>query len=142
MPTEHLPRRAATPVPRATLAPAADAAETSRVAAAVIQVAAFAVVLAALPYPTFELDRYTIPKELVLSAAAAAASLVCLASARRLTVFMVDALLGGFLLLSMVSALFATTHIMGAEAQLVVGAKPPMCCGKTACLSPLQGEPR
>ena len=108
MPTEHLPRRAATPVPRATLAPAADAAETSRVAAVVIQVAAFAVVLAALPYPIFELDRYTIPKELVLSAAAAAASLVCLASARRLTVFMVDALLSGFLLLSMVSALFAT----------------------------------
>jgi O-antigen ligase len=74
----------------------------------VIQVAAFGIVLAALPYPIFELDRYTFPKELVLTSAALAASLVCLASARRLTVFMVDALLAGFLGLSALSALFAT----------------------------------
>jgi O-antigen ligase len=106
--TEHVPRRATTPEPRSTLAPAADAAATSRVAALVIQVAAFGIVLAALPYPIFELDRYTFPKELVLTSAALAASLVCLASARRLTVFMVDALLAGFLGLSALSALFAT----------------------------------
>ena len=131
MPTEHLPRRAATPVPRATLAPAADAAETSRVAAVVIQVAAFAVVLAALPYPIFELDRYTFPKELVLSAAAAAASLVCPASARRLTVFMVDALLGGFLLLSMVSALFATNGWLAFRAVGVsLGGAALFWCGR------------
>ena len=108
MPTEHVPRRATTPEPRSTLAPAADAAATSRVASLVIQVAAFVIVLAALPYPVFELDRYTFPKELVLTSAALAASLVCLASARRLTVFMVDALLAGFLALSALSALFAT----------------------------------
>ncbi|HET7469472.1 MAG TPA: O-antigen ligase family protein, partial [Gemmatimonadales bacterium] len=108
MPTEHVPRRITTPEPRSTLAPAADVAATSRVAALVIQVAAFGIVLAALPYPIFELDRYTFPKELVLTAAALAASLVCLASARRLTIFMVDALLAGFLVLSAVSALFAT----------------------------------
>jgi hypothetical protein len=75
---------------------------------AVIQVTAFAVVLAALPYPVFELDRYAFPKELVLSAGALAATLLCLASARHLTVFMVDALLAGFLVVSAVSALFAT----------------------------------
>jgi O-antigen ligase len=107
--TEHLPRRAiTTPGPRSTLAPAADATATSRVAALVIQVAAFAIVIAALPYPVFELDRYTIPKELVLAAAALAAALVCLSSARRLTVFMVDLPLAGFLVLSILSALFAT----------------------------------
>jgi O-antigen ligase len=106
--TEHLPRRATTPGPRSTLAPAADAAATSRVAALVIQGAAFAIVLAALPYPVFELDRYTIPKELVLATAALAVSLVCLSSARRLTVFMVDLPLAGFLMLSILSALFAT----------------------------------
>jgi O-antigen ligase len=108
LPTEHVTRRATTPEPRSTLAPAADAAATSRVAALVIQVAAFGIVLAALPYPVFELDRYTFPKELVLTSAALATSLVCLASARRLTVFMVDALLAGFLALSALSALFAT----------------------------------
>ena len=81
---------------------------TTRLAAIVIQVAAFAVVLAALPYPLFELDRYTFPKELVLCLAALAATLLCLASARRLTVFVVDALLVAYLGLSALSALFAT----------------------------------
>ena len=90
------------------LPPPADVPATVRIAVVVLQVAAFAVVLAALPYPLFELDRYTIPKELVLTAAALAVSLLCLASARRLTVFMVDALLAGFLLVSTVSALAAT----------------------------------
>jgi O-antigen ligase len=74
----------------------------------VIQLAAFAIVLAALPYPIFQLDRYTYPKELVLGLAALAATLLCLSSARRLTVFAVDAPLLGFLAVSAVSALFAT----------------------------------
>lgn len=108
MPIEQYPRRPFTPEPRSTLAPAPDAAATSRIAVLVIQVAGFAVVLAALPYPVFELDRYTLPKELVLTTAALAASLVCLASARRLTIFVVDALLAGFLAVSILSALAAT----------------------------------
>ena len=108
MPIEQYPRRPITPEPRSTLAPAPDAAATSRIAVLVIQVAGFAVVLAALPYPIFELDRYTLPKELVLTTAALAASLVCLSSARRLSVFVVDALLAGFLAVSTLSALAAT----------------------------------
>ena len=108
MPIEHHPRRVTMPEARLTVTPAADAEATSRIATLVIQVAAFAVVLAAVPYPIFELDRYTLPKELVLTCAALIASLVCLASARRLTVFMVDALLAGFLAISMLSALVAT----------------------------------
>jgi O-antigen ligase len=74
----------------------------------VIQAAAFGIVLAALPYPIFQLDRYTFPKELVLSAAALAATLLCLSSARRLTLFAVDAPLAGFLALSLVSSMLAT----------------------------------
>ena len=101
------PRRVPAP-PRFASGVAADVAVTTRLAAIVIQVAAFAVVLAALPYPLFELDRYTFPKELVLCLAALAATLLCLASARRLTVFVVDALLVAYLGLSTLSALFAT----------------------------------
>jgi O-antigen ligase len=81
---------------------------TTRLASLVIQAAAFAIVLAALPYPLFELDRYTFPKELVLAIAALAAGLICLASARRLTLFAVDAPLVGYLVLSAISTLAAS----------------------------------
>ncbi len=108
MSIEHYPRRPPTPRPSHTPAPAADPSETTRIAAVVIQAAAFGVVLAALPYPVFELDRYTFPKELVLEVAALAGALLCLASARRLILFMVDALVAGFLGVSALSALFAS----------------------------------
>ena len=108
LPIEHDPRRTTTPAPRFAPAPAADALAAMRAAGMVIQVASLAIVLAALPYPIFQLDRYTFPKELVLGVAALAASLLCLSSARRLTVFMVDVLLGGFLVLSLASTLLAT----------------------------------
>ena len=81
MSTEHFPRRAPTPEPR-----------SAPVALGIILVAAFAVVLAALPYPVFELDRYTFPKELVVEVAGFAAALVCVASARRLTLFAVTSI--------------------------------------------------
>src|SRR5690242_529372 len=95
--TEHFPRRAPTPEPR-----------SAPVALAILLLAAFAVVLAVLPYPVFELDRYTFPKELVLEVAALAAALVSLASARRLTLFAVDGLIGLFVLISAVSTLAAS----------------------------------
>ena len=95
------------PLPRFASGLAADASATTRLAAVVLQVAAFAVVLAALPYAVFELDRYTFPKELVLCVAALAATLLCLASARRLTLFVVDALLLVYLGVSALSALLA-----------------------------------
>jgi hypothetical protein len=83
----------------------ADPTITSGAALLVLQIAAFLIVLAALPYPTFELDRFTLSKELVLHLAALTAALLCVASARRLTVFMVDAPLAGFLALSVLSTL-------------------------------------
>ena len=108
MSIEHHPRRVAAPLPRFASGQAADPAATTRLAAIVIQVAAFAIVLAALPYSQFELDRYTFPKELVLGVTAVAATLFCLASARRLTLFVVDVLLLAYLGVSAVSTLFAT----------------------------------
>ncbi|HET7425495.1 MAG TPA: hypothetical protein VFJ50_00545, partial [Gemmatimonadales bacterium] len=93
MPIDHRPRRVSA---------------TPRLASLVIQAAAFVIVLAALPYPLFELDRYTFPKELVLAIAALAAALICLASARRLTLFAVDAPLVGYLVLSAMSTVAAS----------------------------------
>jgi O-antigen ligase len=85
-----------------------DSAPTTRAALVVLQVAALAVVLAALPFQLFQLDRFLVPKELVLHTAALATGLLCLAAARRLTLFMVDAFLAGFLLLSLLSTLLAS----------------------------------
>jgi O-antigen ligase len=82
----------------------------------VLQAGAVLVVLAALPYHRFQLDRYTFVKELVLLIAAAVAALLCLAPARRLRMFMVDYLLAGYLGLSLLSALLATNGWLAARA--------------------------
>ena len=82
----------------------------------VLQAGAVLVVLAALPYHRFQLDRYTFVKELVLLAAALAATLLCLASARRMVVLMVDTLVLGYLALSLVATLFASNGWLAARA--------------------------
>jgi hypothetical protein len=82
-------------------------AAATRTALLILQAGALAIVLAALPYQLFQLDRYTIPKEFVLHLAAFGAALCCLAAARRLTVFMVDALLVAYLGASLLSTLAA-----------------------------------
>ena len=81
-----------------------------------LQCGAILVVLAAAPYPFFQLDRYTFVKELILLGAALTAVLLCLASARKLTVFMVDGLVAAFLALSLVSAVFAANGWLAARA--------------------------
>ncbi|MDQ3950452.1 MAG: O-antigen ligase family protein [Gemmatimonadota bacterium] len=75
-----------------------------RVAAGVLMLGAFAVVLAALPYKAFDLERFYIPKELALFVTAAAAAVFLLDRARQLAVGWVDALLAGWLTLSIASA--------------------------------------
>jgi O-antigen ligase len=82
----------------------------------VLQAGATAVVLAALPYQLFQLDRYTLVKELVLLVAGTTAALLCLAGAKRLTVFLVDLLLAGYLGLSLISALAASNGWLAARA--------------------------
>jgi O-antigen ligase len=81
---------------------------THAVALALIAAGALAVALAALPYKTFDLDRFFVPKELVLHVAAALTALVLLSRARRLEMTRVDTLLASFLALSVVSAALAT----------------------------------
>ena len=81
---------------------------SERAALIVLQVGAIAVVVAAAVYKQFELDRFFVPKELVLHAVATIAGLCCLARARALRLSRVDQLLGLFLALGLLSALFAT----------------------------------
>ncbi len=81
-----------------------------------LQTGAVLVMLAALPNPLFQLDRYTFAKELVLLATALAATLLCLAAARVLNVVMADLLIAGFLLCSLLSALLATNRPLAIRA--------------------------
>ena len=69
-----------------------------------------AAVVVALPYKVFELDRYYVPKELVLHVAAVIIALVLVARRRTLSFDIVDGLIAFFLLWSVASAVFATNH--------------------------------
>jgi hypothetical protein len=90
------------------LQPTAAPAFFERAALILLQVGAAAVVVAAAEYKQFELDRFFVPKELVLHVVATLAALCCLARATTLRLSRVDQLLGLFLALGLVSALFAT----------------------------------
>jgi O-antigen ligase len=89
-----------------------DLSPTSRdrLALSVLQVGAIAVVLAAAPYKAFDLDRYFVPKELVLHLCALLAAALCASVWRRFTVTAVDVLLAAFLAASVTSAAFATNR--------------------------------
>ena len=99
----------------------AAAGGAERTALIVIQVGAAAVVLAALPYKSFDLDRFFVPKELVLHFTAAAAALVLLARSASFALGRVDLLLGGYLLLSLASAAAATNRWVALRS-LAIGA--------------------
>lgn len=90
-----------------------------RAALVVLQLGAVAVVLAASPYKQFDLDRYFIPKELVLHVAAALSALLVLSRISRLTLSGVDLLLAGFLGASLISVLLAT-NVWVAERSLAI----------------------
>jgi O-antigen ligase len=82
----------------------------NRVATAVLQIGCIAVALVVLPYKLFELDRYFVPKELVLHVAALLLALLLFLRARSVTVDLADKLLAVFVAWSLVSALFATNY--------------------------------
>lgn len=86
-------------------APTADRRE--RIALLLLQIGAIAVVLAALPYKTFDLDRFFVPKELILHVTAIGAALLCLTGRRRLSMTGADLLLVAFLVLSAAAAIVA-----------------------------------
>jgi hypothetical protein len=57
---------------------------SDRIALHLLQLGAIAVVIAAVTFKQFELDRFFVPKELVLHLTAVLASVCCLARAREL----------------------------------------------------------
>ena len=77
------------------------------VALRLVQIGAVAIVLAALPYKSFDLDRFFVVKELVLHGTAVLAALFCLAGRRQLSLDAVDVCLAAFLILSGVSTAFS-----------------------------------
>ncbi len=87
-----------------------------RIALRVLQVGAIAVVLAAAPYKTFDLDRFFVPKELLLSITAGLMTLLCFARAQRLSLSRADELLALWLVLGVASSLFATNWWLAGRA--------------------------
>ena len=81
-----------------------------RIIRTTIQIAVIAAVIVALPYKLFELDRYFVPKELVLNAAALVVAAALVFKRRALRFDLVDGLIALFLLWSAASAIFATNH--------------------------------
>lgn len=73
----------------------------------ILAVGALAVVLAVLPYRTFELDRFFIPKEVVLHNTALLAGLVACIGLRQLRLSAADDVLLAFFALSLLSGLLA-----------------------------------
>ena len=114
--------------PRAARIPVSDpygrptaGSPAQRLALRVVQAGAILVVLAAAVYKVFELDRFFVPKELVLHLTALVAGVLAVGAARRAAVTRVDLALGGFLLLSTVSALLAQNPWAGVRT-LAIGA--------------------
>ncbi|HJP59974.1 MAG TPA: hypothetical protein VJ865_08240, partial [Gemmatimonadaceae bacterium] len=81
-----------------------------RIIRVTIQIAVIAAVIVALPYKLFELDRYFVPKELVLNIAALVVAATLVFKRRTLRFDVIDGLIALFLLWSLASALFATNH--------------------------------
>src|SRR3954471_8403513 len=81
-----------------------------------LQIGATAVVLAALPYKLFELDRYFVPKELVLHVIALAVGALLLVRRRSVPFDLVDKLIAVFLAWSVASAVFSTNYWLAQRA--------------------------
>jgi O-antigen ligase len=87
-----------------------ESARVPRLPLRVIQLGAILIVLAAATFFTFELDRFFVPKELVLHLTALLGGLFAFRAIRASGMTRVDLLLLAFLGISAVSALFATNH--------------------------------
>jgi O-antigen ligase len=90
--------------------PASTPSAASRTVLRILQFGVIAVVLAALPYPLFDLDRHGVPKELAAVLTAFGAAVYGLVHARKLQITAADALLAIFLAVSFVSAVLAENH--------------------------------
>lgn len=92
---------------------------TNRLALRILQIGAISVVLVVTTLHAFDLDRFFVPKELVLHLSAALAGLLMVAALWRLHVTRIDLLLAAFLILSALSALMATNRWLGLRALAV-----------------------
>lgn len=90
-----------------------------RLSILLLQAGLVAAALLALPYRVFELDRFFVPKELVLHVVALAVGLLLLSRAKVMLVDAADILLAVFVAWSVVSALFATNHWLAQRALAV-----------------------
>ena len=84
-------------------------AMANRAAKILLGLAVVAVVFAALPWKPFELDRYFVPKELVLNAATLIIAAMLFIRRRTISYDLADALLALFLLWSAASAVFSNS---------------------------------
>ena len=87
--------------------------------AVILAVGVVLVMLAALSFKVFELDRYFVPKELVLNVAALLIGILLVLGRRPVRADPIDALLVVFLLWSLLSAVFATNHWLAQRAMAV-----------------------
>jgi O-antigen ligase len=87
-----------------------------RAALGVLQLGALAVVLVAVPFKLFELDRFFVPKEVALHATALLAGLLCTWRVRRFTFDRVDTLLVAYAGLSALSTIFSRNHVASTRA--------------------------
>jgi O-antigen ligase len=99
--------------------PAAEHGRAVRLALRIVQAGALLVVLAASTYRLFELDRFFVPKELVLHVTACLAGLLLARAFRRTAFARVDLLLVAFLALGVVSAALAANPWYAARAVAV-----------------------
>jgi O-antigen ligase len=84
------------------------ASRAERLAATLLILGGFAVVLAVVPHRSFELDRFFLPKEVVLHATALVVALLVVPGRREWTWSRVDLCLLAYLGISLISAAFAT----------------------------------
>jgi O-Antigen ligase len=88
----------------------------NRAAKILLGLGAVAVVFAAFSYKPFELDRYFVPKELVLHAVALIIAATLVLRRRAISYDLVDALLALFLIWSAASAVFSTNYWLAQRA--------------------------
>lgn len=93
-----------------------SAGRLERAALRVLQVGAVLVVVIASTNKAFELDRFFVPKELVLHLTAFCAGMLAAGAFRRARLTRSDLLLLGFLVLSVVSAALAADYALAARA--------------------------
>src|SRR5882672_4460985 len=103
---------------QSSVAPPPAAPKASRF---LLQLGAIAVVFAASPTRAFDLDRFLAPKELVLHLTALLAGLFAIPAVRRSKGNWVDLALGGYLVLGVLSASFATNPWLAARAVALSG---------------------